>query len=145
MSKSCIPNICITNVNYPHIVMEEKRSKITFQNPSRKTYQKIKVDGCVFSADDGEKCDWLLQSNEFEDQYFVELKGSDSLKAESQIAATIEKLHSAKKDAKCMAFIICANHSPKIDTNRQALEKKYNKNNIKLLFKESGYSYTLER
>ena len=143
MSK--IPTKCISSITVSQIVLEEQRSKMTFSNKARRGYKKIKIDGCVFSAIDGKKCDWLLQSCQYGDQYFVELKGSDYKEAERQIAATIDRLPKTTEDAKRSAFVILANRGPKIDTWRQMTEKKYKDKGIKIYFKESGYEHILDR
>lgn len=72
-----IPARCVQKISAPLIVFREMKSKITFENPNHNSYFAIQVDGCVFNAADGPKCDKLLESEEFADQYFVELKGGD--------------------------------------------------------------------
>ncbi len=87
-----IPAHCTTKTSNPLIVFSEKKSRIAFENPNHNSYLAIQVDGCVFSAADGPKCDKLLESEMYADQYFVELKGGDTMKAVEQLKETIEKL-----------------------------------------------------
>ena len=49
------PEKCVTVKNHSQIVFGEKRSKITFENPTAAQYLAIKVDGCVFNEQDGRK------------------------------------------------------------------------------------------
>ena len=88
-----IPAHCVETRSDSRIVFSENKSKITFENPARNTYRAIQVDGCVFTAADGSKCDNLLESEEYADQYFVELKGGDSGKAVEQLCrhASVEQ------------------------------------------------------
>ena len=105
----------------------------------------IQVDGCVFSAADGLKCDKLLESEMYADQYFVELKGSDTMKAVEQLKDTIEKLPSREREAKRMAFAVFSNTCPKNDTKRQAIEKGFRNKGVIIRFCRTGESYLLER
>ena len=65
-----IPAHCVETRSDSLIVFSENKSKITFENPDHNTYRAIQVDGCVFTAADGSKCDNLLESEEYADQYF---------------------------------------------------------------------------
>ena len=104
-----IPAHCVETRYDSHIVFSENKSKITFENPARNTYRAIQVDGCVFTAADGSKCDNLLESEEYADQYFVELKGGDSGKAVEQLKDTMERLPPRLGGAKRMAFAVFSN------------------------------------
>ena len=95
-----IPAHCVETRSDSLIVFSENKSKITFENPARNTYRAIQVDGCVFTAADGSKCDNLLEGEEYADQYFVELKGGDSGKAVEQLKDTIERLPPRLRGAK---------------------------------------------
>lgn len=138
---------CTENTCDPRIVCEQGKSKMTFDNQHRKAYKKIKVDGCLFQAKDGKKCDYLLESVDYADQYFVELKGSrgDTDTAVKQIESTIEKIPPRKEDAFRMAFAVFANGCPKITTHRQGIEKRFKKNGVSIRFCSTGYLHTLER
>ena len=101
-----IPAHCVETRSDSRIVFSENKSKITFENPARNTYRAIQVDGCVFTAADGSKCDNLLESEEYADQYFVELKGGDSGKAVEQLTDTMDRLPPRLRGAKRMAFAV---------------------------------------
>ena len=140
-----IPARCVKLKSDPLIVFSEKKSKITFVNPEHNTYRAIQVDGCVFNAEDGQKCDNLLESVEYADQYFVELKGGDSNKAVEQLKDTIDKMPARLAGAKRMAFAVFSNTCPKNDTKRQAIEKSFKSMGIAMRFCRAGETYRLER
>ena len=129
------------------IVFREMKSKITFENPNHNSYFAIQVDGCVFNAADGPKCDKLLESEEFADQYFVELKGGDGKTNEAvgQLRDTIEILPPRLTGAKRMAFAVFSNTCPKNDTKRQAIVKSFNKMGIDIRFCRTGETYRIKR
>ena len=129
----------------PSLYSQKKKSKITFENPDHNTYRAIQVDGCVFNAADGQKCDNLLESEEYADQYFVELKGGDSNKAVEQLKDTMEKMPPRLAEAKRMAFAVFSNTCPKNDTKRQAIEKNFKNKGIIIRFCRTGETYRLER
>ena len=118
-----IPVHCTKKTSNPLIVFSEKKSRITFENSHHNSYLAIQVDGCVFSAADGLKCDKLLESEMYADQYFVELKGGDTMKAVEQLKETIEKLPPRQREAKRMTFAVFSNTCPKNDTNRHQSSK----------------------
>lgn len=140
-----IPARCVKLKSDSLIVFSEKKSKITFVNPEHNTYRAIQVDGCVFNAEDGLKCDNLLESVEYADQYFVELKGGDSNKAVEQLKDTIDRMQPRLDGAKRMAFAVFSNTCPKNDTNRQAIEKKFRDKEITIKFCRTGEIFQLER
>lgn len=140
-----IPARCVKTISDSLIVFSEKKSKITFVNPNHNTYRAIQVDGCVFNAEDGLKCDKLLESEKYADQYFVELKGGDSNKAVEQLKDTIDKMQPRLAGAKRMAFAVFSNTCPKNDTNRQAIEKKFRDKEITIKFCRTGETFQLER
>lgn len=142
-----IPAHCVRKTSVPLIVFREMKSKITFENPNHNSFFAIQVDGCVFNAADGPKCDKLLESEEYADQYFVELKGGDGKTNEAvgQLRDTIEKLSPRLTGAKRMAFAVFSNTCPKNDTQRQAIVKSFNKMGIDIRFCRTGETYRLER
>lgn len=142
-----IPARCVKKKSDSLIVFSENKSKITFENSGRNTYRAIQVDGCVFNAEDGHKCDNLLESEEYADQYFVELKGGDgdTNKAVEQLKATIDKMPPRLAGAKRMAFAVFSNTCPKNDTKRQAIEKSFKNMGIVIKFCRTGETYQLER
>lgn len=140
-----IPAHCVEMRSDSLIVFSKNKSKITFENPDHNTYRAIQVDGCVFNAADGHKCDNLLESERYADQYFVELKGSDSNKAVKQLEDTLERIPPRLAGAKRMAFAVFSNTCPKNDTKRQAIEKNFKNKGIIIRFCRTGETYRLER
>ena len=84
-------------------------------------------------------------SEEYADQYFVELKGGDTDKAVEQLKDTIAKMPPRLDGAKRMAFAVFSNTCPKNDTKRQTLEKSFNNKGIDIRFCRTGETYQLER
>lgn len=73
--------------------VSEKGKTFTLDNrESRIGVRCIKVDDCVFMSIDGKKCDYIFEVSNRSRVYFIELKGSDIVKAISQLLETIEKL-----------------------------------------------------
>lgn len=140
-----IPAHCVEMRSDSLIVFSENKSKITFENPDHNTYRAIQVDGCVFNAADGHKCDNLLESEQYADQYFVELKGGDSNKAVKQLEDTLERIPPRLAGAKRMAFAVFSNTCPKNDTKRQVIEKNFKNRDILIKFCRTGETYRLER
>lgn len=140
-----IPAHCVEMRSDSLIVFSENKSKITFENPDHNTYRAIQVDGCVFNAADGHKCDNLLESERYADQYFVELKGGDSNKAVKQLEDTLERIPPRLAGAKRMAFAVFSNTCPKNDTKRQVIEKNFKNRDILIKFCRTGETYRLER
>ncbi len=140
-----IPARCVEMRSDSLIVFSENKSKITFENPDHNTYRAIQVDGCVFNAADGHKCDKLLESERYADQYFVELKGGDSNKAVKQLEDTLERIPPRLAGAKRMAFAVFSNTCPKNDTKRQVIEKNFKNRDILIKFCRTGETYRLER
>ena len=142
-----IPARCVKTISDSLIVFSEKKSKITFENPNHNTYRAIQVDGCVFNAEDGHKCDKLLESEKYADQYFVELKGGDgdTNKAVEQLKETITKMPPRLAGAKRMAFAVFSNTCPKNNTKRQAIEKSFKNMRVSIKFCRTGETHQLER
>lgn len=138
---------CVKTISDSLIVFSEKKSKITFLNPDHNTYRAIQVDGCVFNAEDGQKCDKLLESEKYADQYFVELKcgDGDTNKAVEQLKDTIDRLPPRFAGAKRMAFAVFSNTCPKNNTKRQAIEKSFKNMRVSIKFCRTGETYQLER
>ncbi|MBB6004945.1 hypothetical protein [Arcicella rosea] len=75
------------------VFKDDKESREFIVNNLRnKSLKKYRVDNCLIS--EGEKCDYLLVVED-EKLYFIELKGSDLIKAVSQINTSLDKLLSS--------------------------------------------------
>lgn len=133
---------CIACKSDQYIKFEENKSKVTFQNPSRKEYECIKVDGCAIT--DGVRCDYLLRRSEEELEYFIELKGCDVGHAIDQLRASIKQLSSdAAKKAKT-AFVISTKPYPLTNTTVQLAIKEFKtKFNASLVVKRTPYIHKL--
>ena len=138
-----IPDICVEKTSDSLIVFRENKARISFANPHRKAYNKITVDGCVIR--EGNKCDFLLASCEYGDQYFVELKGENLDYAILQLESTFEKLLDNGEGVMRKAFVVSSNSGMRINTHRQQLEKRFKRRGIDLRFFHSQNTYKLER
>lgn len=114
---------CEVIVSYPRITVSEKRSSMTFLNPSCSKIRKITVDGCVIT--DGPRCDYLLLNCD-DTEHYVELKGHDIKRAFNQIEETIKQI--GENTNKRKAFIICTRSplsSPEIQNMQKRLKKQH--------------------
>jgi hypothetical protein len=80
-------------------------TKYIYQNDSLDILSKYKVDGCLIDDEDS-KCDFLLLNCTKEISYFLELKGSDLIKAVEQIDRSINLLHKDFKGYSVEARIV---------------------------------------
>jgi hypothetical protein len=80
-------------------------TKYIYQNDSQDILSKYKVDGCLIDDEDS-KCDFLLLNCSKGISYFVELKGSDLIKAVEQIDHSINILHKDFKEYSVEARIV---------------------------------------
>lgn len=76
---------------YPIFVSEENNCKHIANNIHRAKIRKYKIDGDVFKRSDTsvERCDYLLLNDAAKTSYYIELKGTDILKASRQIDNTV--------------------------------------------------------
>jgi hypothetical protein len=95
-----MPAICETmekhrcadcNNNKIVVAQDEKNPKCEYRliNNSAKRVCKVTVDGCYVTED--KRCDFLLIDCDSKAAFFIELKGSDVLKAVEQIDETINR------------------------------------------------------
>jgi hypothetical protein len=85
-----LPAECIERHNNSLFTLEERNSKVNFENPHRYNIERVRIDGCVIR--EGERCDYLVNVQSVDLSIFVELKGSDIAKAITQLKATSQKL-----------------------------------------------------
>lgn len=76
------------------IKVEEEGKSFKIRNPSKKEILKVRVDKCL--KFEGFQCDWLLVLKESDSAFYVELKGSDPIKAINQLANSIKQVVSVK-------------------------------------------------
>ena len=138
-----IPNACVVRTTDSYVVFWENKARICFLNTNRKAYDRITVDGCVIR--EGNKCDFLLTSCEYGDQYFVELKGENLEHAIVQLEATFAKLLDGRESVLKKAFVVSSNSGMRINTHRQVVEKRFKRLGVDLRFFHSQSSYILDR
>ena len=84
--------------NRPTIVIKEKQSEYKGNNVDRKFFCRYRVDECILNQSGGKQCDFLLINGVEKICYFIELKGSDLIKAVEQLDKTITALKGILKD-----------------------------------------------
>ena len=108
------------------IVLQEKKSKITFLNQNQDKILIIKVDGCAIGDNETLRCDCALMPSD-EVEIYVELKGSDIVHAVEQIKSTIRLLSDNPQKIKKLCFVV-STRVPKQTTNIQQLQSQFKKN-----------------
>ena len=123
----------MTNMDYDKYTTEhssdlplkENRSCCYFRNPNKIKLKKIQVDGGLISSSKQEKCDYIVHWQDSCVAY-IELKGSDLIKAFSQVESTIRVTKyefDSFKTAQCV--IVCSRiRLPKSDSTVTKLKKK---------------------
>lgn len=112
---------CQETLSSSRIVCEEKRSKITFLNPSNISVSKVIVDDCQII--DGKRCDYLIRYPE--NEHYIELKGSDVRHAFRQLERTITMLGAAGF-GKRVSYVI-SSRSPLSSAEIQVFRVKFRK------------------
>lgn len=144
-----IPQRCKKLTSDPLIKFEQNQSNITFDNKERKSYYKVKIDGDLFPPEDTstKRCDELLESCQYKDQYFVELKGSEPHDAEKQLEITIGRFGVNDSSAKKTAYVVLSRNRPTIDdTHTQMMKKMFKKRyTVTLVYTKPGKTYLLNR
>ena len=69
----------------------EKGKTFQLDNRNKREVACIKIDDCVFKQADGIKCDYLFEVESKKQLFYVELKGSDIVKAINQIIETLKQ------------------------------------------------------
>ncbi len=124
------------------IVLEENNRKIIFDNPCNSSYKKVHIDGEVIK--EGERCDYLLTSTDEREEYFVELKGKDVLKACSQLKVTIKNVGEYTDNRN--SFVICTHVPPATTTEIQKQKKEFiSKFSSTLIVKSRECTYALNK
>lgn len=101
-----------------------------FEILSNETFKKVRIDGCVLTSDEMEKCDYGIHRISNDDFYFVELKGKGIQKGYDQIVTTInyfqQNLVKIPKDRR-IGIIISSKVPGGTDVNnlKQDFAKKY--------------------
>jgi len=95
------------NQNRLTVICTDHKSSTTFiyDNKSSDKLTKYKIDGCLIS-DEGAKCDFLLLNCNKKQSFFIELKGSDLIRAIEQIDRSIDMLIGSIEDFSINARIV---------------------------------------
>jgi len=89
----CVCTKCLLNTNNPIFTAKGKKTEFILKNYGSLIVDKYIVDDCLLKAKTREeKCDYLLNVKTKKLTYLVECKGSDILKAVSQINSTFDIL-----------------------------------------------------
>lgn len=105
------------------IVFKENKKTIRFKNPNQDEYIKVHIDGEAIKG--GERCDYLLTSGNEREEYFIELKGENILKAVSQLKITIQNVGEFTDNRN--SYIVCTNVAPALNTKIQQCKQEFNK------------------
>lgn len=90
----CTCNYCELNSNKKILVAKGTKTEYRIINENEKVIDKYVVDDCLLRTKQrDEKCDYLILVNEIKEAYFVECKGSDVVKAVSQLDSSINILN----------------------------------------------------
>ena len=87
-----IKKACLNTSKKPIVVCSEKGKKISFINKRRISIEQIKIDGCQIQ--EGKKCDFLVRTSD--NEYFIELKGSNIKHGILQLKESMRKLASKR-------------------------------------------------
>lgn len=89
------------------VVCSDQKSATCFiyENRSSDALTKYRIDGCLI-ADEGAKCDFLLLNCTKNESFFIELKGSDLIRAVEQIDRSIDLLLNSVNDFSINARIV---------------------------------------
>jgi len=133
---------CTENKTDSKILLTENRMKMTFLNRERKVVKVVTIDNCVVT--EGIRCDYLV-INEKDNEFFVELKGTDIRHACDQLTASIKQLSTNPKQKPKHSFVVCSRFSPAINTivqNQKVLFKS--RFNCKLIIKRQQCEFELQ-
>ncbi|MDQ3798810.1 MAG: hypothetical protein M3384_05115 [Acidobacteriota bacterium] len=132
---------CTETKKDSNILLTENRMKMTFRNPNRKVIKVITVDNCAITV--GMRCDYLVV-NEKNDEFFVELKGTDIRHACEQLAASIKELSANPTQKAKYSFVISSRVRPAIRTTIQNLQVRFKNNfNCRLIVKNQQYEFEI--
>jgi hypothetical protein len=136
---SCCPyNVCSEFLKQKNKIVtctdNKCSTKYIYENDSLDELSKYRVDGCLIN-DDGSKCDFLLLNCNKNTAYFIELKGSDLIKAVEQIDRSIDILHNDFRTFSVEARIVLTrvNTTDLKNTKLIRLEGRLKKLNGKLI------------
>lgn len=116
---------CRTKLKHSRIKVEEKGRKAVFLNPARAEYYVTRIDGCLVANE--RAADYMVTKCEVGD-IVIELKGTDTVHAVSQIAAAVPVV---RRHGHCrgrfVGLVVCRRY-PKVDTSLQRVRGTFRKN-----------------
>ena len=117
---------CIEEISDSKIKCRENKSKIIFNNSSRISVKKIKVNGCQIT--EGVRCDYLIyyNKNKILSEHFIELKGADIKHAFEQLKRTIELL--GNDNCQDRNSYVISSYFPPLSAEVQNQKVKFKKN-----------------
>ena len=140
MSHTCTCKNCLFNSENAIFVARGKKSEFILENNKAKKVDKLIVDNCLLNAKTrAEKCDYLFRILDDSLIFLVECKGSDVLKAVSQIDSTITILKGELNNFLVKGRIVSTRvHSPDLRSKeyknlRARLNSHLETKNIKLI------------
>ncbi len=135
-----------TTIHKGNVSLEENKMKCIFENKAKIELHKVKVDGGLLNSSANEKCDYLVHWEQKNNKivFYVELKGCDVKKAETQLISTINltKDKFAQFDNK-NCVIVCSRF-PKQDTTIMKLKKKFKSMGFTLAVQSRQFSYRVK-
>ncbi len=106
--------------------VNEKGKTFQLENKEKVEVACVKIDDCVFKQEDGIKCDYLFEVESKKKLFYVELKGSDIIKAINQISETLKQTRSVYPDWTYEARIIAGGKVPVGISDRREHERLKN-------------------
>ena len=116
------------------VVIKENKRVFRIKNSSDFNINTVTVDGCYITT--GLKCDFLFEiinNEEIEKVFYVELKGSDVAHGIQQLEATLRHCLSEHKSFSRECYIV-ASRVPKSSTSSQNQKKEFRRKNRVSLF-----------
>ena len=127
----CICSKCQLDSSNSVFTAKGKKTEFVLKNNNKTVVDKFIVDDCLLVGyNRDEKCDYLFRLKNEKIAYLIECKGSDILKAVSQLNSTLDILKTGLIDYLVMAKIISTKvYSPDIrDRKYLNLKRKLNGN-----------------
>jgi hypothetical protein len=115
---------CRAKVRHTRVKVEEKGRKAVFLNPTRAEFYVTRIDGCI--VQNARAADYMVTKCGVGD-IVVELKGTDTVHAVSQIAAAIPIVRGGGHcTGRFVGLIVCRRY-PKVDTSLQRARSAFRK------------------
>jgi hypothetical protein len=111
--------------NFSEFVSAENQCRHIGLNPERNQIRQFKLDGEVLDAKNpAQRCDYLLLNDTKQTAYYIELKGSDLVKAIAQIEASVEQITSSIQDYTVFRRIVYRTGTHKLQDRQVLLWRK---------------------